>query len=195
MSDRTTIIVSNLTKEDFVANGKALSLASNLKLGVLNLPGQPNFSRQVTQWSELPFLCRIVAIFSTPAAAQLAYDYLKASYSGNSLFTLPQTAKLSLQENLLQRSRLVGGLSDETVLGGSVGYCEPEPQAFDAQEDLKRLGIDVAALNETDEAPVGLGRSQSMTKTLFRPQLGVDTKVSKSPGAPSSPSITLDETF
>lgn len=195
MSDRTTIIVSNLARDDFLANGKSLSLANNLKLGVLNLPGQTDFSRQVTQWSELPFLCRIVAIFSTPAAAQLAYDYLEASYSGNSLFTLPETAKLSLQENLLQRSRLVSALSDECALDEESGYREPKPQAFDTQEDLKRLGIDVTALNETETPPVGLGRSQSMTKTLFRPQLELDTRIAGSPGAPSSPSITLDETF
>lgn len=194
MSDRTTIIVSNLTRDDFLANGKALSLANNLKIGVLNIPGQTNFSRQVNQWSELPFLCRIVAIFHSPAAAQLAYDYLEASYGGNPLFTLPGTVKISLQENLLQRSRLVGALSDECDLVENTGYQEPKPQAFDAQEDLKRLGIDVSALNETTPSPVALGRSRSVTKTLFRPELALDTRVKGSP-APSSPSITLEETF
>lgn len=193
MSDRTTIIVSNLTKDDFLANGKKLSLANNLKIGVLNLPGQTNFSRQVVQWSELPFLCRIVAIFSTPEAAQLAYDYLLDSYKGNSFFHLPTTAKLSLQENLLQRSKLVGAVSGDSTEEDS-GYHEPKPQAFDVDSDLGRLGIDVSSLNET-EPSLGLGRSRSVTKTLFRPKLDLDTKVEGNPRAPLSPSITLDETF
>lgn len=198
MNDRTSIIISNLTKSDFVAaQGKSLSLAAQIKLGVLNLPDQPDFSNLVVQWSELPFLSRIVAIFKTPEAASLAYGFLEKSYNGTPLFTLPPTAKLSLQENLLQRSRLANSLSDidpVPVPQNKDAYHEPEPQPFDADKDLPRLGIDVAELNDSAPPIRDLRRSSSVMKTLFAPPLRLDTNLASSDESPRSPTITLEET-
>lgn len=222
----TTIIISNLGRDDFVATeGKQLSLANQIKLAVLNL--QDDFVHKITTWSDLAFLHRIIIIFKTPEAAHTAYKYLEASYDSSSHLHLPSTVKLSLQENLLQRSKLSEDLEASAELkvssslekfrnfhnsGQTTEYREPEPEHFDPYTDLKKLGIDLSLVNDSEQMEqlanppstetqpslppkLGLGRSRSVTTTLFKPSLLIRTDEKASVGAPASPSITLEESF
>lgn len=166
----TSIIISNLAREDFVAaEGKLLSLANQIKLAILNLPpvNDEDFVHNVTNWTNLPFLYRIIVIFKTPAAASLAYKFLESAYHSGASFRLLKTVKLSLQENLLKRSRLADALDESSELrvskslenfrnfhnlGGLQGeYQEPEPKHFDAYADLERLGIDLSLVNNEEQ--------------------------------------------
>lgn len=226
--NRTSIIVSNLSRDDFIPQqGHTVSLANQIKLSILNLDSEDygDFIYNIVHWSDLPFLSRIVIIFKTPNAASYAYKFLESLYKGVGMLTLPETAKLSLQENLLQRSSLSDALNESKELdvtsslekfrsfhnsgeASTKSYQEPEPQSFDPYADLQRLGIDVSAFNSeaqleelressptTKTTTNNLGRSRSMTKTLFRPELHVNTAATKTGTPPKSPSITLDETF
>lgn len=220
---RTSIIVSNLSRNDFIPqDGHTLSLANQIKLSILNLDSEKwgDFVYNIVHWSDLPFLSRIVIIFKTPAAASYAFKFLESLYKGAGMLTLPETAKLSLQENLLQRSSLSDALNESKELNvtsslekfrsfhnsGAASkddYQEPEPQPFDPYEDLQRLGIDISAFNSdaqlvelressptAKEKPNPLGRARSMTKTLFRPELHVKTSVTKK-GTPPPKSPTI----
>lgn len=232
---RTSIIVSNLSKNDFVAEyGHTLSLANQIKLAILNLPpvDSDDFVHSIVHWSELAFLSRIIIIFKTPAAASRAYKFLEAAYNGEGSLTLPVTVKLSLQENLLLQSKLSDALNESKELNTSTSlelfrefhnaglkhgdlYEEPKPQPFNAYADLKRLGIDVSEFNTEEQLqemrdasestsrdqspgslpPSRMGRSKSITQTLFKPQLSVDTTASATRNEQKSPTITLEETF
>lgn len=218
--DRTTIIVSNLAKGDFIREqGRSLSLADLIKLAILNLDLKAVYD--IIHWSNLPSLSRIIIIFLAPAAATRAYKFLESTYEAGHSFALPRTAKLSLQENLLQRSRSSDNLREKELNvtaslenfrnfhnSGSGKYEEPVPRQFDAYGDLAKLGIDLSAFNsqeqldelrtESSSAPPSpskaIGRSRSLTKTLFKPSLTVDTG-GPTHRSPASPTITLDETF
>lgn len=225
---RTSIIVSNLSRNDFIPqDGRAVSLANQIKLSILNLDSEDfgDFVYNIVHWSDLPFLSRIVIIFKTPDAASYAYKFLESLHKGVGMLTLPERAKLSLQENLLLRSSLSDALNESKELdvssslekfrsfhnsgeASTENYQEPEPQPFDPYADLQRLGIDVSAFNSEAQleelressptaksTPTSLGRSRSMTKTLFRPGLHVNTSATKTGSPPKSPSITLDATF
>lgn len=236
---RTSIIISNLSKNDFIASpGHTLLLANEIKLSILNLDpiDTGDFVHSIVHWSELPFLSRIIIIFKTPEAAAHASLFLQLAYKGAGLLTLPATVKLSLQENLLLRSKLSDALTDTKELNAAPAlerfrnsynsatgsptdnqgyYQEPAPQSFDAYADLQRLGIDVSEFNSEEQldelrassenlsrssssrelpAP-GLGRTRSLTKTLFKPELLVNTGAHPALREPKSPTITLDETF
>lgn len=210
--EQTTVIVSHLGKEDFVAlPGKHLSLANQIKLAILNLTSvdpEHDLLRDIVNWSDLPFLNRIIVIFKTEASASIAYQYLLQLYKQVKPFTLPATAKVYLQENLLQRSKLSDSLSEDNALdlvnslskfkrangGLNSDYQEPEPKHFDSYEDLKKLGIHINKLNSTElfTAPQ-LSRSASATKTLFRPNLELLTTDMGGSVSSLSPIITLDE--
>lgn len=210
LSEQTTVIISHLSKGDFVASpGKQLSLANQIKLALLNLATDitgHELYQDIINWSNLPFLNRIIVIFNNGASAALAYDYLEKLYRQEKPFTLPATAKLSLQENLLRRSKLSDALTENNALElvqnlkkfkstyGEEDYKEPEPKHFDTYEDLMKLGIDVTKLNSTElfTAPA-LSRSASATKTLFRPKLELSTAGMGGSIPPASPTITLDE--
>ncbi|SGZ55602.1 CIC11C00000002571 [Sungouiella intermedia] len=225
---RTSIIVSNLSRNDFLPNeGRLLSLANQIKLSILNLDSEQagDFVYNIVHWSDLPFLSRIVIIFKTPAAASHAYEFLQSAYKGVGLLKLPESVKLSLQENLLLRSSLSDALNETKELNvtsslenfrnfhnsgktsADEDYQEPEPQSFDAYADLQRLGIDVSEFNTEaqleelrESSPkepksIQIGRTKSLTKTLFRPELHVNTTTTQKGTPPKSPTITLDETF
>lgn len=222
--DRTTIIISKLAKGDFLKDAsQSLSLADQIKLAILNLAPDSNgdFVHNIIHWSNLPSLSRIIIIFKTPAAAALAHLYLASAYDEGAMFALPRSAKLSLQANLLQRSKSFDSLNEKELAVSSslenfrnfhngcvTEYQEPEPRLFDAYADLKKLGIDVSAFNSSeavdemrgDKSPVsagpkpGLDRSRSLTKTLFKPALRV-LMPNTSHHGPASPTITLDETL
>lgn len=216
---QTTIIISNLEKDDFVLLPDCkLSLAARLKLAILNLgeDSQGNdIVYSISQWAELPFLKRVIAIFKTPEAAARSYSHLESLYDKESPFRLPSSVRLSLQENLLRESKLFDNLADSSELkvtnklenfrarlnAGEDGYAEPVPQLFDMYEDLLQAGIDILQFN-TDEqidevrhSRPSVGRSASVTKTLFRPLLLVQTgpKASDPDRPPPSPTITLDQ--
>lgn len=235
---RTSIIVSNLQKNDFIAEqGHTLSLASQIKLSILNLHSEDSsdFLHSIVHWSDLPFLNRVIIIFRTPAAASQAYKLLESGYNGTGMLKLPASVKLSLQENLLLRSKLSDALNESNELnvtsslekfrnyhnaesaksGVSQVYEEPKPQPFNAYADLQRLGIDISEFNSEEQLdemrassesmlqttsvrhlPVhGVSRTRSSTKTLFKPDLKVNTGAQHSQNEPKSPTITLDETF
>lgn len=231
-----TIIISNLHQDDFVASPKSqLSVANHIKLAILNLeppPGEPEYAHNILHWLELAFLRRIIIIFKSVKAASRAFDFLQslqadlapAGASAPSL-ALPPSVKLSLQENLLLRSRLSDGLGEASELGVREdlerfrskhslrldGYHEPEPEKLDMYQDLLKSGIDISDFNSDADVKefelhskqgdaASLGRSRSVTKTLFKPSSPLlaaeDPKASShGSGPPPSPIITLDETF
>lgn len=225
---QTTIIISNLTKADFVASGShPLSLTGQIKLAILNLdPVEKgsDFLNTIVHWSELPFLNRIIIIFKTSDAASHAHKYLESLYKNDSPVPLPPTVKLSLQENLLQRSKLSDALAESNELkvnrtlcnfrtkhnggGKADDYQEPEPKPLDMYEDLLKAGIDISKFNTDEQVQemrrpsvsdalqgTRLGRSHSVTKTLFKPALLVNTTSTATGAPPPSPTITLDEPF
>lgn len=231
----TTIILSHLSKDDFVASGRTseyqartpLSFVDQLKLEILNLPGPTDneedyYLKNITHWSSLPFLSRVIIILLTEEVAASLYRYLNERLSG------VEHVKLTLQKNLLQRSKsaeLVNNAANENSLrvlrkfknyhnGNTAGesgtgndegeqYAEPEPRRFDAYNDLLKLGIDLSTFNNEEQldelkAPVlstPLNRTKSLTKTLFKPDLRINTRASSHDAAPvpRSPTITLDE--
>lgn len=208
--EQTTIIISHLGKDDFIAEpGKQLSLANQIKLALLNLTTEEpdhELYQDMINWSNLPFLNRIIVIFNNANSASIAYKYLEGLYNQDKPFTMPSTVKISLQENLLRRSKLSDALSEDNALelvksldkfkkthgGISESYQEPEPKPFDTYEDLMKLGIDVTKLNSSDLLPSPI-RSRSSTKTLFRPKLQLATDGTAASNELNSPTITLDE--
>ena len=236
-NSKTTIIISNLNKDDFVNGGNLLEnhsylgLADQIKLMVLNLnpssiqfpsstvvdDSDNYFLNQIEFWSNLPFLNRIIVIFKSESAAKLIYDYLRSD--NVSFMQKYPYIKLSLQENLLSRSKsfdnLIGQSDNLDVTislskfkqqhntKSSSEINEPTPYQFNVLQDLHKLGIDLREYNDQEqldqlqspEHNTRLGRSRSLTKTLFRPDLSVKTDTPKARDSPPSPTITLDETF
>lgn len=217
---RTSIVISNLDKQDFVAEaGSQLSLANQIKLALLNLPWKStDFIYEITYWSALPTLSRIIVMFKSEEAASVAYEYLR---SPTEPLSLPERIKVSLQQNLLLRSKLQDALHESSELAVTKSlanfrnsfnkgneYIEPEPQHFDALNDLARMGVDVTSFNSEEQllelsssspslgsSGSGIGRLRSLTRTLFRPEPMVDTSKNTDVAPPPSPTITLDGTF
>lgn len=232
-SEKTTLIISNLDKDEFVSDHKSMtskmSFADQIKLNILNLAtpanvsyGEDYYLKLIEQWSNLPFLNRIIIIMKNEELAILLHKYLTTGT------LLPQYTKVSLQENLITKSKsfdsLIGGNHDSLSItnrltnfrqfynepaNASEEYSEPEPQLFNAYEDLSKIGIDLKDYNDDDQMQEfvegslgsgGLKRSRSLTKTLFKPDLRINTqsantKTSLNSKIPPSPTITLDETF
>lgn len=117
--EQTTIIISNLSKNDFVAQpGKQISLAGQIKIALLKLTtadSDHELYQDVVNWTDLPFLNRIVVIFNNGASAMAAYRYLEGLYLKQNLFTLPPTVNMSLEENLLRKSKLTDALTEHTA--------------------------------------------------------------------------------
>ena len=245
---KTTLIITNLTKEDFLANKsyseyqvtskrEAILFADKIKLEVLNLPYQPSkdapieedyYLSNIQHWSTLPFLSRIIIILHSENAAISLHQFLTSDKSIIHQSALRETpVKVTLQENLLSRSRSQDSLadnSDEKLLqvlkkfkkyyngqtdsepGSPIlnDYEEPEPKRINVYDDLIKMGIDPASFNDSDQlselklpqSTVGVSRSKSLTKTLFKPDLKVNTtSVTRAEPVPQSPTITLEETF
>lgn len=252
---RTTIIISNLNKNDFILDetatktfcGKRLSLADQIKLIILNLenpnpitssaargdstePGgvgakdptsvASTTTNSIEYWTNLPFLNRIIVIFKDEQSAQAIYNFLN-SKAPDSLTLLFPHVKVSQKENLLSRSKsfdsliktsenlsVTKSLSNFKNLHNDSSYNEPEPKPFNVIEDLSKIGIDLNQYNNEDQIdelrlpplltpPPGVKRTRSLTKTLFKPDLSLDTTVLLKPEEkkdyPASPTITLDE--
>lgn len=224
---QTTVIISNLDKDNFVASENSrVSLANKIKAALTDgklYESESHTLNVIAHWSELPFLNRIIAIFEREADASQAYQYLLKSQSGqavstaNTEFLLPTLARVFLQENLLQRSKLSEALTQDHAVktgaqtvetgprdsGDLAGYCEPAPKPIDMYTDLLNAGIDISKFNTTEQVnevrgrPQGypqLSRKPTLTKTLFKPSLRIDTN-STGAGEPSplSPTITLDQ--
>ncbi|GEQ69017.1 hypothetical protein JCM33374_g2687 [Metschnikowia sp. JCM 33374] len=232
---QTTVIVSNLDKSQFVASKQSnVSLAGHIKSALsdpqLYGPKSQAPHKIIAHWSELPFLNRIIAIFETEPDALCAYEFLRKTRTESSSklpFVLPETARISLQENLLQKSKSSDSLTEDHALrrekspeshgsksshstnapvsGDLAGYHEPEPKPLDIYGDLLKSGIDISKFNSSEQVEElryasgrqgrpGLDRSKSLTKTLFKPSLSIDTNVSHNGEAPPlSPTITLDQ--
>ncbi|KAK6454224.1 uncharacterized protein RJT20DRAFT_136589 [Scheffersomyces xylosifermentans] len=185
---KTTIIINNLHKNDFIVNPepghadfspnfKKLSLADQIKITVLNLEPEHEqpldtddtadyYLNHIEHWSNLAFLNRIIIILKDEHSAINIYKYL-TSDAETSLTSLFPYIKVSLQENLLSRSKsvdaLVKGNNDNLNVSKSLAnfkercnntdgdkeydYNEPEPQQFDVLKDLSKLGIDLTDYN------------------------------------------------
>lgn len=224
-SNKRTVIISNLAPEAFVAigNDEGLSLVDRLKLETLRLEPPQNaenrdeedyYLHRIEHWSNLSSLHRVIIILRDLVLARHLYRYLQS---------VPEIqdsdVKLSLQENLLSRSKSYDGFQGHNKLyickspdnfkdnirgeadSKTPDYDEPEPHLFDVYSDLTRLGIDLKEINtsaqmkELKEDSSGLPRrTKSLTKTLFKPNLKINTthKNTGCSDAPSSPTITLD---
>lgn len=228
---KTTIIITNLAKDDFLAGSslyKQLSVADHIKLAVLNLAPPPSDAKDplaedyilnnINHWSNIPSLARIIIIFKNNESALYVYEYLKANITKFKSDKL----KIHLQENLLQKSKSFDNLihEDHTNLSvtkslanfknfhnsssptASEEYNEPEPKQFNVYSDLSKLGIDITEYNgQLPDAnnTSSIRRTRSLTKTLFKPDLKINTASSQLkktlPSSPQSPTITLDESF
>lgn len=206
---KTSVIVSNLSKQDFVSQNSTLAVSDQIKLAVLNLHNDdfPDILPLITHWLNLPFLSRIVVILQNEQAAEFVYNFLQKAVSGENDLKLPPSTKLLLQENLLQTSKLAEDLQEAKKLDvtkslenfrsshASGDYQEPEPQKSPRASpnyealDLRKLGIEPG---EEPPRPL-LGRSRSVTRTLFKPSLKLNTSGTATEDAPASPTITLDE--
>lgn len=190
--EKTCIIVTNLDKLDFVAApGQPMLVADTIKFTVAQC------CLNMEYWLCLPNLSRIIIILTSEADATAAANKLKLWAAE----THPQLRVL-LQENLLSRSKLSDAILESPDIGNGSGYTEPRPQQFDVVADLKHIGIDVSAYNTTSEmaewqseSPVGIGRTRSQTRTLFKPKLDTLAATIDRGGIspPTSPTITLDD--
>ncbi|ODV78857.1 uncharacterized protein CANTADRAFT_278682 [Suhomyces tanzawaensis NRRL Y-17324] len=227
---KTTIIINNLKKDDFVDTNPHTSFSSHtqltvvdqIKLTVLNLvPAgkQDNyFLSHIEYWSNLPFLNRIIIILRDEESAAELHQFLTSHSLQPSLVASFPYIKVSLQENLLSRSKSFDSLIKTpahvnltTQLTNfkkyhNGEYPEPEPQPFNVFEDLSKMGIDVSEYNNEEQLNElklpNVKRTKSLTKTLFRPKpslsLSIPDQGQERPagrGFPESPTITLDETF
>ncbi|CUM63033.1 uncharacterized protein PRCAT00000595001 [Priceomyces carsonii] len=226
---KTAIIVSNLSREDFVAKSstlttKTLSFVDSIKLTTLSLKtpegvgyvGDEYYLNNIEYWSALPTLNRIIIIMRSEEGALNLYNHLKTD---SNLDLAGKNIKVSLQENLLKSSKSYDSLADANSLsvtktlanfkdfhtGKTNEYTEPEPQPFNAIEDLSKLGIDLLSYNNNEQLnelkdTSSVKRTRSLTKTLFKPDLKLTTSFSSSSrgsgsNTPSSPTITLDDGF
>lgn len=172
---KTSIIISELDRNDFIKTLN-LSLADRLKLDVLNHNnGSPDvFLNEITNWSNLPFLNRIVILVSSELIATQLYDFLlekKQSYLSHT--------KISLQENLLQRSKSYDGTEEEL-----------------STKDLRKFKMqntpaEIENYSEPKPHKIQTPKAVNKTRTLFKPELSIDTGVEKSSSVPS-PTITLN---
>lgn len=183
-SPKTSIIISNLDKDDFVKPAKdctkpqliskKLSLVDQIKLSVLN--HDENVVQHITYWSVLPFLHRIIIIFDKEFNAKANLQYLDELLSKQFPYI-----KLSLQENLLQKSKSqdqIDGAAysltethlnvtkslanfrsfhndptneDVSSLSFASEYVEPAPAQFNVISDLSKLGIDLSQYNSDEQ--------------------------------------------
>ncbi|CAI5760319.1 unnamed protein product [Candida verbasci] len=246
---KTSIIISNLHKDDFIINNdnsliqtfKSLSFADQIKLKILNY--NSNIIDDISHWSNLPFLNRIIIIFKNEEIATEIYSYLQKGLADYDV-------KITLQENLLKKSKSSESLFDDNLnvtksldnfktfynddsnKDKNFSYDEPEPQQFNVISDLSKLGIDLNDYNDKEQMKELSGEEDNenklldngdkndgnaplrrrSTKTLFKPKaqgkkssalnkLSINTKLDTNDNAdnddeyPSSPVITLDETF
>lgn len=255
---KTSLIISNLNKEDFVKLSspsqnsqstklvsKNLALVDQIKLKVLNF--EDDIASQISHWSNLPFLSRVIVIFQNETIAKKVFEFLTNELAKFGDYY--SYIKIHLQENLLQKSKSSDNLSDSQNEKLNVTkslnnfrnfhndpkneftseYVEPEPAKFNVFNDLANLGIDLSQYNNAEQLeelkqlqqeedvknsgndnsppninplPVQLGRRKSTTKTLFKPELKLNTtkpgllsEKQKEQDFVSSPTITLDETF
>lgn len=190
--EKTCIIVTNLDKQDFVAApALPMLVADTIKFKVAQC------CPQVEYWLCLPNLARIIVILTSEADATRAAETIREWAADKR----PQLRVL-LQENLLLRSKLLDAVLESPEMKFRSQFTEPSPQAFDVVADLKNIGIDVSDYNTTSEMAewqnpptMGVGRSRSQTRTLFRPRLDTSDATLKTRGVspPTSPTITLDD--
>ncbi|RLV91210.1 hypothetical protein JA1_004044 [Spathaspora sp. JA1] len=169
---KTCIIINNLQKNDFIIDSskpqllsKKLPLVDQIKLSVLNISNEEfDFIDHISYWSSLPFLNRIIIIFKDEPSANIAYTHLNET---SKLRTLYPYIKITLQENLLSRSKSSENLiNDNLVVSKSLekfknfhndpnniynDYSEPEPKQFNLLLDLPKLGIDLSDYNSEEQ--------------------------------------------
>ena len=83
---KTSLIISNLNKEDFVKPSssqdsqstklisKNLALVDQIKLKVLNF--EDDIASHISHWSNLPFLSRVIVIFQNETTAKKIFEFL-----------------------------------------------------------------------------------------------------------------------
>lgn len=209
----TSIIISELSRDDFIkAEGETMSLVDKLKLEILNIDkdgDEDYFLSRISTWSNLPFLGRTIVILKDEESSQQLYDHLTTNLRAK-LGLNPQV-KITLQANLLSRTKSFDGINDENLLVEDLRkfkdyhhgnlpedikrYNEPEPQKFDFR-DLNKLGMEVEPQDAAGVPQKSVDdfelRPRSNTKTIFKPSLSLNTNVSTQESMPS-PTITLEE--
>lgn len=213
----TCIIISNLSKDDFVANrytNDALSLVDKIKLDILNVDideDEDYYLNRITNWSNLPFLNRVVIILKDEATSEKLHRYIQEVVKTR--YQLKDSVKINLQSNLLHKSKSFDNLVDDSLSINDLkkfklvnsanippeikNYEEPKPQKQPATETSEEDN----SINSTFMSPTLLPagsqspnfkRSRSLTRTLYKPPLSIDTNVESEASIPS-PTITLDE--
>ncbi|RCK65615.1 hypothetical protein Cantr_01168 [Candida viswanathii] len=120
---KTSLIISNLNKQDFVQDdtspnllesSRKLALADQIKLKILNYTD--DIIEKITHWSNLPFLNRIIVIFRDEPTAQKVCNYITTEFEKN-----PDLAyiKIHLQENLLTKSKSSDNMMEDDHLNVS----------------------------------------------------------------------------
>ncbi|EGV60547.1 hypothetical protein PSN45_001691 [Yamadazyma tenuis] len=206
----TSIIISELSRQDFIKTNHPMSLVDQIKLEILNIDYQGDedyYLNKISTWSNLPFLSRVIIILKDEESSKQLYHYINSEI--RSKYHLDPGVKVTLQENLLQRSKSFdGSTADDDSLSVNMlkrfkaahssetaKYQEPKPQIFDVFS-MHRLGLhpqeaDAEAVTASDGS--SMARSRSMTRTLFKPPLSIETNLHCQSSMPS-PTITLDET-
>ena len=94
---KTSLIISNLNKEDFVKPSssqdsqstklisKNLALVDQIKLKVLNF--EDDIASHISHWSNLPFLSRVIVIFQNETTAKKIFEFLTKEFFGPILTT------------------------------------------------------------------------------------------------------------
>lgn len=176
---KTSLIISNLNKEDFVKPSssqdsqstklisKNLALVDQIKLKVLNF--EDDIASHISHWSNLPFLSRVIVIFQNETTAKKIFEFLTkelAKFDDHYSYI-----KIHLQENLLQKSKSSDNLHDcqneKLNVTKSLNnfrnfhndpkneftseYVEPEPAKFNVYNDLANLGIDLSQYNSAEQ--------------------------------------------
>ncbi|MCP8717319.1 MAG: hypothetical protein M5E90_07850 [Asgard group archaeon] len=179
---KTSVIISNLNKDDFIQNGsdtlslliasKKLSLADQIKL--LTLYYEDDMTGKITHWSNLPFLGRIVIIFKEELTAEKVYNYLSGELQKHTELSY---VKPHLQENLLTRSK-----SNDNLIEGEHLNVKKSLDNFkslyssnnnDTKNDLKDYNEPKPAKVDTDLSDIPIDKDEF----------------------PSSPTITFNQSF
>jgi len=137
-----------------------------IKLSVLNKDDK--ILNHITYWSVLPFLNRIIIIFNDEQIASQTLTYLRGVLKPYDYL------KLSLQENLLQRSKSQDQIQEMNSPNSNLNvtkslanfrtfhndpnnesnvleYVEPAPAQFNVLSDLSKLGIDLRDYNSDEQ--------------------------------------------
>lgn len=168
---RTTIIVSNLSKEEF------LQVPRTIRSELDKLATEIHEPALVEQWSELPFLSRLVISIKSEDLAKQAYQKLRESH--------PEL-KVHLSECIIRRNKSFDGTLQAPVSPKLDKYEEPEPaksddedKGFEQTPDFtiprRRTLVEGLKLNTSFGSGPGQTDAVSMSPTITLEECGFQT--------------------